>query len=130
MLVSALVLRSRSLTWLPVALDDQNLIPLSSEDTEAELSEVFHRLHFRLATDEVLSLLRRYSLQCERLELSDFLQVPECRDPKDLPFLQLALAARADALVTGDRDLLSLAPSFAIPIVTPATLRLMLEGNG
>jgi predicted nucleic acid-binding protein len=35
--------------------------------------------------------------------------VPACRDPFDLPFLHLAVAGKARALVSGDRDLLVLA---------------------
>jgi predicted nucleic acid-binding protein len=35
--------------------------------------------------------------------------VPPCRDPHDLPFLRLAVAGKAKALVSGDRDLLTLA---------------------
>jgi predicted nucleic acid-binding protein len=37
-------------------------------------------------------------------------------------FIDLALAAAADALVTGDSDLLVLADTSAIPIITPAEL--------
>ncbi len=32
-----------------------------------------------------------------------------CRDPFDLPFVHLAIAGRAQVLVSGDRDLLALA---------------------
>jgi putative PIN family toxin of toxin-antitoxin system len=42
------------------------------------------------------------------------------RDPKDDPMLACALAARADYLVTGDRDLLVLGKPFGVAIVTPA----------
>ena len=42
---------------------------------------------------------------------------PPRRDPFDTPFLELALAGGADGLITGDRDLLALAPVFACPIV-------------
>jgi uncharacterized protein len=35
--------------------------------------------------------------------------VPPCRDPFDLPFRYLAIAGRAHALVSGDKDLLALA---------------------
>lgn len=35
-----------------------------------------------------------------------------------MPFLQLALAGKAKALVTGDRDLLSLARRFICPILS------------
>lgn len=47
-------------------------------------------------------------------------RTPACRDPHDVPFLQLALAAKADALVTGDGDLLILAPLRGVAIITPA----------
>ena len=53
--------------------------------------------------------------------------VPDCRDPSDKPFLELALAGQADALVTGDGDLLALAPVFPIPIITPAVLKQRLD---
>ncbi len=46
--------------------------------------------------------------------------IPDCRDPFDRPFPELALAARADALVTGDRDPFALAGVFPIPILTTA----------
>jgi len=46
------------------------------------------------------------------------LEVPACRETFDLPFLRLAMAGRADALVTGDQDLLSVGDSFGCPIVT------------
>jgi uncharacterized protein len=42
------------------------------------------------------------------------------RDPKDNPILECAVAARADFLVTGDRDLLDLERYEKIRIVTPA----------
>jgi len=43
-----------------------------------------------------------------------------CRDPDDLPILWLALAAHADRLVTGDRDLLDLKGLPGIRIIPPA----------
>jgi len=49
-------------------------------------------------------------------------KTPRCRDPFDLPFLQLALVGRADHLVTGDKDLLSLAGTFARSIITAEQL--------
>ena len=54
-----------------------------------------------------------------------------CRDPFHRPCLELALAGRADTLVTGDSDyLLALADSFAVPIMTPAGLRERLPEEG
>jgi predicted nucleic acid-binding protein len=43
---------------------------------------------------------------------------PNCRDPFDQPFLQLAIAGKADYLLSGDQDVLSLAEQFKCPIVT------------
>ena len=43
---------------------------------------------------------------------------PPCRDVFDVAFLELALAGKADALVTGDKDLLSLAGKFSCPILS------------
>ena len=42
-----------------------------------------------------------------------------CRDPDDDKFLETALLGEADCLVTGDRDLLAMAPFHQIPIVRP-----------
>ncbi|MDX1251877.1 MAG: putative toxin-antitoxin system toxin component, PIN family [Gammaproteobacteria bacterium] len=47
-----------------------------------------------------------------------FPATPECRDPFDLPFLQLAVTGKADYLVSGDQDLLNLAGQLACSIVT------------
>ena len=42
---------------------------------------------------------------------------PQLRDPKDLMVLAAAVAARADAIVTGDDDLLSMKSFEGIPIM-------------
>ena len=43
-----------------------------------------------------------------------------CRDPRDDKFLEVAVHGRADAIVTGDADLLALHPFRGISILTPA----------
>ena len=45
-------------------------------------------------------------------------KTPACRDPFDVPFLQLAVAGKANYLATGDKDLLSLADTFPRSIIT------------
>lgn len=47
--------------------------------------------------------------------------VPRCRDPFNMPFLQLAAFGGARFLVTGDKDILSLAAKFTVEIVDPLT---------
>jgi putative PIN family toxin of toxin-antitoxin system len=50
--------------------------------------------------------------------------LPECDDPDDQELLRLALAGHAEALVTGDGDLLRLRDQAPFPILTPAELKL------
>jgi putative PIN family toxin of toxin-antitoxin system len=57
-------------------------------------------------------------------------KVDACRDPKDNPILECALAGRADAIVTGDKDLLLLNPFRNIPIITPRQFLNNLSSSG
>ncbi len=56
-----------------------------------------------------------------RVEPDKALRIVE-RDPDDDMFLACAVAAKADAVISGDRHLLSLGCFRAIPILTPAEL--------
>jgi putative PIN family toxin of toxin-antitoxin system len=42
-----------------------------------------------------------------------------CRDPKDDHYLELALSANANIIISGDKDLLVLHPFQRIPIISP-----------
>jgi predicted nucleic acid-binding protein len=44
--------------------------------------------------------------------------ITECRDPKDNKFLELAVDAQVDYLVSGDKDLLVLDPFRGIPVLS------------
>ena len=62
---------------------------------------------FRLSAAEQAELLADFMPWVEVVEIpTPPPQVPPCRDPHDLPFLHLAVAGKARALVSGDRDLL------------------------
>ena len=128
LLVSALVLGSPGMSWLRPSWIARDLLPLVSIETVSELSRVFRYSRFRLSVHQIERLENTYLSWCEVVEVSDSPTVPDCRDPKDRPFLELALFARADALVTGDADLLALTPVFSIPIITAAALRGRLAG--
>jgi predicted nucleic acid-binding protein len=78
---------------------------------------------FRLTPDEREDLLGDYLPWCETVRVPKRTKVPHCRDPFDRPFLELALAAKADALITGDKDLLALAGVFTVPILAPAVFQ-------
>jgi uncharacterized protein len=45
--------------------------------------------------------------------------VTDCRDSKDIKFLELAVSVGANYIISGDADLLVLDPFRGIPIVTP-----------
>ena len=122
-LLSALLFHAGSLSWLRHAWRSETIRPLASRDTAAELIRVLSYPKFRLTADEREDLLGDYLPSCETVTVPKRTGVPPCRDPFDRPFLELALAAKADALVSGDKDLLALAGAFAVPILTPAAFR-------
>lgn len=47
-------------------------------------------------------------------------RVADCRDPDDNKVLELALAAGAEVILSGDADLLALHPWRGIPVLAPA----------
>jgi len=122
-LVSALLFRAGTLSWIRAAWQTEVLQPLASPDTVTELARVLAYPKFRLDHADRETLLADYLPWCEIVRPSGDLDIPECRDIHDRPFLLLARAATADALVTGDGDLLALAEVFPVPIMTPASLR-------
>lgn len=128
-LLSALLFPAGSLSWMRQAWQSGAVRPLTSRDTTAELLRVLAYPKFRLNDDEREDLLADYLPWCETVRVSKPPLVPTCRDPFDRPFLELALVARADALVTGDADLLALAGTFSVPILTPHAIRERLRGT-
>jgi putative PIN family toxin of toxin-antitoxin system len=68
--------------------------------------------------DDLLALLARVATVLPPLA-GDI--IPISRDPKDDYLLAHAVAAQADFLVTGDRDLLTLSAHGGVQIVDPAT---------
>ena len=122
-LLSALLFPAGSLYWLRHAWQSEAVLPLASRDTTAELLRVLYYPKFRLTPDEREDLLADYLPWCKTVIVSEPVAVPECRDSADRPFLELALAGKADALVTGDDDLLALAPVFSVPILPPNDIR-------
>ena len=129
-LVSALLFPSGRVIWLRDAWRNAVVVPLASADTTTELIRVLHYPRFGLDTRDREDILADYLPYCETVVVSPAPAVPACRDPFDRPFLELALFADADALVTGDHDLLAIGPSFSIAILSPATARDWLAGSG
>ena len=123
-LVSALLFNAGTLTWFRDAWQSRQIVPLASRSPTAELIRVLAYPRFGLTQDEREDLLADYLPWCETVAMPDPPpEVPTCRAPFDRPFLELAVAGGADALVTGDRDLLALTDSFTVRILAPATFR-------
>jgi predicted nucleic acid-binding protein len=107
------------------------LSALLSEATTRELIRVLAYPKFRLTALEIECILE------DLLPWSETWDQPipktsalSVRDPNDQPFLDLALAAGVDALVSGEQDLLVLAPHVERPrLLSPADLELWLAQN-
>lgn len=93
---------------------------LMSEAMQLELLEVFSRPRFD-----------RYASRAERLQLASAvvfaseqvwiaMPIRICRDARDDKFLEAAVYGDAQAIVTGDNDLLALDPFRDIRIFSPA----------
>lgn len=121
------VLKAHSLPFLVVRWIDQHGGFLKSTATEHELFGVLQRPHlagvttpfFRAGIDRLLAA-------AELVGITE--RIIACRDSKDDKFLELAVCGRADAIVSGDRDLLALDPFRQIPIVTPAAFLRRIAG--
>jgi putative PIN family toxin of toxin-antitoxin system len=75
---------------------------------------------FKLSAAEQRELVADYLPHCTTVGMPlKPPHVPPCRDPCDKAFLELAAVGKADYLVTGDKDLLSISSSQPCPIVTP-----------
>ena len=74
-------------------------------------------LRGHLSLDEIRELVDSLVFIAEVVEPAT-VKEPALRDEADLPILGTLLAAQADYLITGDKDLLALADRY--PIVTPA----------
>ncbi len=89
-----------------------------STETIIEFTSVLSRSKFDkyLAIEDRLEFIKRIENRYEKIEIvSSF---TDCRDPKDNMFLNLAVDASADYLISGDKDLLILNPFHNIPIIT------------
>lgn len=92
---------------------------LASDETLAEFREVLLRKKFDRYLDRDLreGMLEEYARLCTLVTTPT--SVRACRDPRDDKFLEVALHGRADAILTGDADLLDLNPFRGITILTP-----------
>jgi uncharacterized protein len=121
-IVSALIF-GRRLRWLRKAWASGTVVPIVCRETVAEVLRVLAYPKFRLDVADREILLGDYLPYAEIVPLLD--PQPElpvtCRDRDDAVFLYLAIASKADVLVSGDTDLTVLASAY--PVISPAALQ-------
>jgi putative PIN family toxin of toxin-antitoxin system len=117
--VSALLFAHGRLEPIRQAWQSAAFTPLVSTATTGELLRVLSYPKFKLNAAERDELLGDYLPFCTVVNIpAKAPRVPACRDPWDLPFLQLAACGKARYLVTGDRDLLEIRERLSYEVVT------------
>jgi len=121
-LVSGLIRRSGTTGEILRTLRDGHFTLIYSTPILVEIIDVLGRGLFRtkyhLEPEDSTALVNLVRLRGELIIPT--VSVTVCCDPKDNKFLEAALAGKADALVSGDADLLVLNPFENIPVLRPA----------
>jgi putative PIN family toxin of toxin-antitoxin system len=127
--ISALLFAQGSLAWLRGLWATGAITPLVSRATVDELIPVLAYPKFQLTEEEIQAVLAAYLPFCETVAgmRRGSAGLPECRDPEDQKFLELAQGGSAQALVTGDRELLALDDQVPFAILSPAELKKRLK---
>lgn len=118
MLISALLL-PRSITRQAFGHAFAKGTVLASPATLDELGDVLRWPKFDRYVQEEgrLRFLSSYIQDIQIVEVT--ITITDCRDAKDNKFLELAVSGDAACIVSGDRDLLDLAPYQGITILSP-----------
>jgi len=122
-LISAILWRGTPAAVLAAVRAGQATVAISAEILE-ELAGVLERSKFRQRLIETnlsaVAAFRQIVSVTQRVAAPLLPPVAELRDPQDAIVLACAVAAGADAIVTGDHDLLVLGSVRRIPILTAA----------
>lgn len=120
--VSALIRRQGTTGDVLRALRDGRFTAIYTTDIVVEIIDVLGRTQFRtkyhIEPDDITALVNLIRLRGELVTTTR--KVTACRDLKDDKFLEAALAAQTDCIVSGDADLLALNPFEDIPILRPS----------
>ena len=115
--ISALLFAQGRSAWVRHLWSE--VTPLVSRDTVAELMRVLSYPKFKLETTDIEALLGEYLPLTSVVEVpSSENNFPKCSDPDDQMFINLAYIGDADLLVSGDRDLLTMADSCPFKILS------------
>lgn len=121
--LSALLFKSGTLSWLRREWASGSLVPVVCTATFKELLRVLAYPEFRLDTSSRNELLAEY-LPFAKWHTDDIPDTaPQCEDPDDQNFINLAAASRADALVSGDRLIQAMSDHVPFQVISPTDLR-------
>ncbi len=105
------------------AAGEGSLTLVTSEALIAELSGILDRAKFAAKLEQknltVAQIVARYLELAEIIEAAP-IDEARLRDPDDLTVLACAVAANADAMVSGDDDVQNLGSYQGIPVLSPA----------
>ena len=117
-LIVSAILNPEGICALAIDLADTNFEMVRSKETTTELVEVLRRDKFdRFAAVEDRAFRVQTYIEATRLVTVN-VEVTDCSDPKDNKFLELAIAAKATIIVSGDKKhLVSMSPYKGIAII-------------
>lgn len=119
------------LARIRTAWETQQFVPPGSTATVNELLRALTYPKFGLTLAEQEELLAAYVPYVEAVRIPEPPPTsPACHDPNDLPFLHLAIAGGAMAIVSSDRDLLALDGTRGLCSVLTAEAFAERFGNG
>lgn len=134
--LSALLFPNGKLTWMRQLWVSGAIHPLATKQTTEEIIRVLAYPRFKLSPEEIELFLSDYIPYCQIVSVKTQGKVtPQCRDPNDQMFINLALQEKASYLVTSDKDLLVLASEtlaglVPFSILTPLQFKQIMDGKG
>jgi len=121
--VSAILFPRGRLAWIREPWTAGRLIPVVCPGTVRELVRVLSCPKFDLDERGIEIVLAAYLPYTETLDDDPASELVRCIDPDDQIFLDLALCAHANVVVSGDRALVELSARVPFAVETPAEFR-------
>ncbi len=106
------------------------IVPVVSRETFDELRSVLHYPKFRLVEDEIRVSIREEVLPFFEVVETEGTAEGACKDPDDDKFIACALAASANFIVSGDKDLCDVGSYRSIRIIRASELLKMCKVKG
>jgi putative PIN family toxin of toxin-antitoxin system len=122
-IVAAFATRGLCESVMEVCLSEHEIV-LSEQLLDEILRSLLQKIRLPSGVvDGIGELLREHANMLNPIPIA----LSVCRDPDDIKVLSLAVASKADYIVTGDKDLLVLKKFEDIPILSPRSFSDMLH---